>query len=35
MITFGVRKTISKISERLYWPGYESDSEMHVRECGQ
>ena len=32
---FGVRKTIRKIRERFYLSGYESDSEMHVRECGQ
>ena len=29
---FGVRKTMGKVRERFYWPGYESDVERYVRE---
>ena len=30
---FGIRKTIEKVKERFYWPGYEEDVEKWVREC--
>ena len=30
---FGVRRTMGKVHERFYWPGYESDVERYVREC--
>ena len=29
----GSRKTLQKIQERYYWPGYESDTTVWVREC--
>ena len=31
----GFRKTLAKVKERFYWPGYESEVERYVRECGQ
>lgn len=29
----GSRKTLQKIQERYYWPGYESDTNIWVKEC--
>ena len=29
----GVKKTVGKVKERFYWPGYEHDIETYVREC--
>ena len=31
----GIRKTMGKVKERFYWPGYEHDVELHVQECGK
>ena len=31
----GIRKTTESIKQRFYWPGYESDIEMYVKECQQ
>ena len=31
----GSRKTLEKIKERYYWPGYETDVAVWVRECKQ
>lgn len=31
----GIRKTTENIKQRFYWPGYESDIEMYVKECRQ
>ena len=31
----GIHKTTESIKERFYWPGYESDTEMYVKECQQ
>ena len=30
---FGIWKTMEKVKERFYWPGYEEDVEKWVREC--
>ena len=30
---FGVGKTLAKVKERYYWPGYEQDIEKWVKEC--
>jgi len=29
----GMKKTLGKLRERYYWPGYEADTEAWVREC--
>ena len=29
----GVHKTIMKVKERFYWPGYEQDVESYVQAC--
>ena len=31
----GVKKTLGKVKERYYWPGYEADVKKWVRECRQ
>jgi len=31
----GVHKTLEKVKERYYWPGYESDISTWIRECQQ
>ena len=31
----GLRKTMGKVKERFYWPGYEHDVELHVQEWGK
>ena len=31
----GIRKTTESIKQRFYWPGYESDIEIYVKECPQ
>ena len=31
----GIHKTMENIKQRFYWPGYESDIEMWIRECRQ
>ena len=29
----GLRKTTERVKEQFYWPGYEQDIEMWVRDC--
>ena len=31
----GLKKTLGKLKQRFYWPGYEGDTEVHVQECKQ
>ena len=31
----GIRKTTESIKQRFYWPGYESNIEIYVKECPQ
>ena len=31
----GIHKTLAKVKERFYWPGYEQDVERHIKECQQ
>ena len=31
----GLKKTLGKLKERFYWPGYEGDTEFHIQECKQ
>ena len=31
----GHHGSLAKVKERFYWPGYESEVERYVRECGQ
>ena len=28
-----IKKTLERVKERYYWPGYEGDTEKWVREC--
>ena len=29
----GLKRTLERLKERAYWPGYEADTERYVREC--
>ena len=31
----GIRKPTENVKQRFYWPGYESDIEMYIKECRQ